>query len=67
MKRAALENRQIGQHPLHFNNPAIHRHQNQDRSRGQNRGRTAKGHRISTINDRRVLREHAATTQEHGL
>jgi len=61
MRRARLEGRHIGRKPLELDHAAIHR----DRCQGQSFRQIAKGHRISTATVQRVLRNHAATTQEH--
>jgi DNA invertase Pin-like site-specific DNA recombinase len=61
MRRARLEGQHIGRQPLVLDNAAIQ----QDRQRGQSLREIAKGHRISTATVQRVLRKHAATTQEH--
>ena len=60
MRRARLEGRHIGRHPLQLDHAAIQR----DRQHGQSLRQIAKGHRISTATVQRVLREHATTIQE---
>jgi DNA invertase Pin-like site-specific DNA recombinase len=61
MRRTRLEGRHIGRNPLEPDHAGIQR----DRCQGQSLRQIAKGHRVSTATVRRVLREHATTTQEH--
>jgi DNA invertase Pin-like site-specific DNA recombinase len=61
MRRARLEGRHIGRNPLVLDHAAIVR----DRCQGQSLRQIAKGHRVSAATVQRVLREHAATIQEH--
>jgi DNA invertase Pin-like site-specific DNA recombinase len=61
MRRARLEGRHIGRHPLELDHAAIQR----DRCQGQSLRQIAKGHRVSAATVQRVLRAHAATIQEH--
>ena len=61
MWRARLEGRHIGRNPLELDHARIQR----DRCQGQSLRQIAKGHRVSTATIQRVLREHAATTQEN--
>jgi DNA invertase Pin-like site-specific DNA recombinase len=61
MRRARLEGRHIGRNPLELDHAAIQR----DRCQGQSLREIAKGHRVSAASVQRVLREHAATIQEH--
>jgi DNA invertase Pin-like site-specific DNA recombinase len=61
MRRARLEGRHIGRNPLQLDHAAIQR----DRCQGQSLRQIAKSHRVSAATVQRVLREHAATIQEH--
>jgi DNA invertase Pin-like site-specific DNA recombinase len=61
MRRARLEGQHIGRNPLQLDHAAIQR----DRCQGQSLRQIAKGHRVSAATVQRVLREHAATIQEH--
>lgn len=60
MRRARLEGRHIGRSPLIVDREAIL----SDRRQGQSLRQIAKYHRISTATVRRVLQEHAPTSQE---
>jgi len=60
MRRARLEGRHIGRMPLNVDREAIL----SDRRQGQSLRQIAKYHRISTATVRRVLRQHASTSQE---
>ena len=60
MRRAKLEGRRIGRHPLELDREAILR----DRQRGQSLGQLAKTYRVSRATVHRVLHEHASTSQE---
>jgi len=61
MRRAKLEGRAIGRPALLLDRDAIF----QDRKRGQSLGQIARAHRISRTTVRRLLHEHAPTSQEH--
>jgi DNA invertase Pin-like site-specific DNA recombinase len=52
MRRARLEGRHVGRHPLELDHAGIKR----DRGQGQSLRQIAKGHRISTATVQRVLR-----------
>ena len=60
MRRARLEGRHIGRMPLVVDREAIL----SDRRQGQSLRQIARYHRISTATVRRVLHEHASTSQE---
>jgi len=61
MRRARLEGRHIGRRPLQLDRAALCR----DRQHGQSLGQMAKSYSVSRATIHRVLREHAATFQEH--
>ena len=60
MRRARLEGRHIGRRPLELDRAAILR----DRQHGQSLGQLARNYSTSRATIHRVLREHAATSQE---
>jgi DNA invertase Pin-like site-specific DNA recombinase len=60
MRRARLEGRHIGRHPLQLDRESIFC----DRRRGLSLRQIAKAHRISRTTVHRVLHEHAQTAQE---
>ena len=60
MRRARLEGRLIGRHPLQLDREGIFC----DRRRGLSLRQIAKAHRISRTTVHRVLHQHAQTTQE---
>ena len=61
MRRARMEGRHIGRRPLDLDRAALCR----DRQHGQSLGQMAKSYSVSRATIHRVLREHAATFQEH--